>query len=159
MDKFSSFLEWVQQKMLVVGAVCLMGMATLTCCDIVGRFFNYPIFGGEEIVTIFAVLVIGFTLPYAHSQKSHIGVEMLTRLLSQKKQDYIKVVTDIIALILFLTVAWRMALYARTMQLSGEVSMNLELPEYGVIYVLSFCFAIFSLFIFNDIILFFKKRK
>jgi len=35
---------------------------------------------------------------------------------------------------------------------SGEVSMNLELPEYYIIYIAAFCFVIFSLIILRDII-------
>ena len=157
MKKKSTILEWIQQKMLTMGAVCLMGMAIVTCCDIISRFFNYPIFGSEEIVTIFAVLVIGFTLPFAYTQKSHISVEMLVRYLSKKKQAYLKCITDIIALILFFIVTWRMILYAMVMQKTGEVSMNLDIPQYYILYLLSFCFGIFSLCILNDIILFFKK--
>jgi hypothetical protein len=52
-----------------------------------------------------------------------------------------------------------MTLYAHTMQESGEVSMNLELPEYLVIYVAAFCMLTFSLIILRDIINNIRKLK
>ena len=60
---------------------------------------------------------------------------------------------------LFLLLAWQMFLYARVMQGSGEVSMNLELPTYSFVYALSFCLFIVSLYILQDIILFFRGDR
>jgi hypothetical protein len=45
-----------------------------------------------------------------------------------------------------------MTVYADTMKKSGEVSMNLELPEYLVIYVTAFCLLTFTLIILRDIL-------
>jgi tellurite resistance protein TehA-like permease len=56
-------------------------------------------------------------------------------------------------------VTWRMTVYAHTMQKSGEVSMNLEFPEYAIIYVVAFCLLIFTLVIIVDIVRHFKKLK
>jgi tellurite resistance protein TehA-like permease len=52
-----------------------------------------------------------------------------------------------------------MVTYARTMQLSGEVSMNLELPQHYIIYVTGFCFFIFTLIILEELIHNFRKLK
>ncbi len=157
MNKFWAFLDYIQNKMKIISAICLAAMVLLTCIDVVGRFLNHPIFGAEEIVAILSTLVIALSLPYAHKKKCHIGVEILIRLFSLKTQAVVKFFTDILALVLFAIVTWRMVLYAQTMQRAGEVSMNLEFPTYYVIYLLSFCFFIFSLFILEDIIKFFKK--
>jgi hypothetical protein len=45
-----------------------------------------------------------------------------------------------------------MADYAGTIRESGQVSMNLEFPEYLIIYAVSFCFLIFALLIVKDIV-------
>ncbi|MGA9233737.1 MAG: TRAP transporter small permease, partial [Desulfobacterales bacterium] len=49
-------------------------------------------------------------------------------------------------------ITWRMADYAGTIRESGQVSMNLEFPEYLIIYAVSFCFLIFTLLIIKDIV-------
>jgi hypothetical protein len=56
-------------------------------------------------------------------------------------------------------VTWRMIVYAHTMQKSGEVSMNLEFPEYVIIYIVGFCLLIFTLVIIQDIAQRFRKLK
>ena len=140
--------------------MCLMGMALMTCADVVLRAtINKPIFGSEEIVSIFAVLAIGFALPYAHKKDSHVGVEIVVRLLSKRSQEIIRLVTNSFACLLFLLLAWQMFVYAQVIRGSGEVSMNLELPTYCFVYALSFCLFIVSLYILQEILLFFKGDR
>lgn len=140
-----------------VASICLMGMALMTCADVILRAtINKPIFGSEEIVSIFAVLAIGFALPYAHKKDSHVGVEIVVRLLSKSSQERIRLITNALSMLLFLLLSWQMFKYAHVMQGSGVLSMNLGLPTYIFVYALSFCLLIVSLYIFQEIILFFK---
>ncbi len=159
MNDFWKSIENVQDKMKVIGAACLVGMTFLTCINVVGRLFNHPVFGTEELVAFLATFAVAFSLPYAHKEDAHIGVEIVLRLFSQKTQSIVTVITKIVSFFLFIIVTWRMFVYASSMKASGEVSMNLELPEYYVIYVLSFCFLVLTLFVLKDIILFFKNRE
>jgi len=152
-------VEWILDKMKIIGAGCLGGMTLLTCVDVVGRAFGHPVFGSVEIVGFMATLAVVMALPYTHQVQGHIGVELVVRWLSEKTQIYVDIGTGIISLALFGLVTWRMTLYAHTMQESGEVSMNLELPEYLVIYVAAFCMLTFSLIILRDIINNIRKLK
>ena len=135
----------------IIGAVSLVGMAILTCADVVGRFFGHPIFGSVEIVGYLAILTVATALPFTHRAKGHIGVEILVRLFSERTQAIISVATGIASLVLFAIVTWRMFLYAGTTRASGEVSMNLEFPEYLLIYAVCFCFLAFTLQVVKDI--------
>ncbi len=159
MNSIWSILDKLSHRMKQLGAFFLMGMVAVTCCDVVGRFFGSPIFGSEEIVTFLLCLVVAFSLPFSHQEKIHVGVEILVRLLPPKTRKIVKLCTDIATLALMVTITVMMFAYARTTQLSGEVSMNLELPEYWVIYALAACFCALSFFILRDIVLFFKKSK
>ncbi len=160
MHPFWIFLDKTQRFMKGVSSVCLMGMALMTCADVILRAtINKPIFGSEEIVSIFAVLAIGFALPYAHIKDSHVGVEIVVRLLSKRTQEIIRLVTNTFSFLLFLLLAWQMFIYARVMQGSGELSMNLELPTYCFVYALSFCLFVVSLYILHDMILFLKGDR
>ena len=137
-----------------------MGMALMTCADVILRAtINKPIFGSEEIVSIFAVLAIGFALPYAHKKDSHVGVEIVVRLLSKRTQEIIRLVTNAFSFLLFLLLAWQMFIYARVMQGSGELSMNLELPTYCFVYALSFCLFVVSLHILQDMLLYINGER
>jgi len=152
MDFFWKIIQWVLDKLKIIGAACLVGMMLLTCADVVGRTFGHPIFGSVEIVGFMATLAVVMAMPYTHQVQGHIGVEIVVRLFSEKTQIIIDICTGIISLMLFAIVTWRMTIYANTMQESGEVSMNLELPEHLVIYVTAFCLLIFTLMILRDII-------
>ena len=138
--------------MKIMGAVFMMGMVALTCVDVVGRFFGHPIFGSIELVIFMATLSVATALPYTHQVKAHIGVEILVRLFSKRVQTIMDLFTGFLSLVLFALVTWRMAVYAHTIQKSGEVSMSLEFPEYVLIYTVSFCFLIFFLLIIRDIL-------
>ncbi|MBW1733516.1 MAG: TRAP transporter small permease [Deltaproteobacteria bacterium] len=159
MNSFWKIIDWILDMLKIIGAVCLGGMTFLTCADVVGRFFRHPIFGSVEIVGFMATLSVAMALPYTQQIKGHIGVEILVRVFSEKTQTIIDICTSFLSLGLFLIITWRMAIYAHEMHQSGEVSMNLEFPEYSIIYVTSFCFVIFSLIILRDIIQNIRKLR
>jgi len=152
MRVFWEIIDWILDKLKIIGAACLVGMTFLTCADVVGRFFRHPIFGSVEIVGFMATLAVAMALPYTQQLRGHIGVEILVRIFSEKIQTIIDLCTSFLSLGLFILTSWRMTIYAHEMHESGEVSMNLELPEYCIIYVVAFCFVIFSLIILRDII-------
>jgi TRAP-type C4-dicarboxylate transport system permease small subunit len=152
MSGFWKALQWVTEMMKTVGAACLVGMMFLTCADVAGRFFGHPIFGSVEIVAFMAAASVAMALPYTHQARGHIGVEIVFRLLPDRVQRIVETVTNMLALVLFALVTYRMALYARTIRASGEVSMNLELPVYLIIAVVAFSFLVFTLVILQDIV-------
>ena len=159
MSFFWKIILWILDKMKIIGAACLVGMMLLTCVDVVGRSFGHPIFGSVEIVGFMATLAVVMAMPYTHQVQGHIGVEIIVRLFSQKTQTIIDICTGLISLILFAVVTWRMTVYANTMKASGEVSMNLELPEHLVIYVTAVCLLIFTLIILQDLVNNIRKLK
>ncbi|WP_419786963.1 TRAP transporter small permease [Pseudodesulfovibrio sp.] len=153
-------LDRAERVMRAIASACLMGMALLTGADVFMRgVFNAPIFGSEEIVTILGIVVIGFALPYAHYQKSHIGVEILVRHLSRRTRRGLKLLTNTATLALIGIITWRMFLYGQALEESGEVSMNLELPEYMVVYLLAFGFLAYTVCLLADIVKFFKGSE
>ena len=152
MNIFRKIIDWISDKLKMLGAICLAGMALLTCIDVVGRFFRHPIFGSVEIVGFMATLAVAMALPYTDMIKAHVGVEILVRKFSERTQTIIDICTRIISMSLFGLVTWRMIVYAYTMQEAGEVSVILGFPEYIIIYLTSFCFLIFTLNIIRDVI-------
>ncbi len=151
MQVYRTLLQRIIDTLRIIGMVCLVGMTFLTCADVIGRFYGHPIFGSVEIVGFMATLAVAAALPYTHQMKGHIGVEILVRLFSQRAQTIIELCTSFLSLGLFALITWRMVIYGNTMKNSGEVSMNLELPEYVIIYIVSFCFLTFFLLIIQDI--------
>ncbi|MFP4071601.1 MAG: TRAP transporter small permease [Desulfovibrionales bacterium] len=153
MEKRTGILDRLGTIMKVLAAIGLMAMALLTGADVLGRtLWNTPVFGTEEIVSIFAALVVGFSLPYTHRQGSHIGVEFFVQRISSGKRRSIEFITNLASSVLFTVVAWQMVLYGLNLKRSDTVSMNLGLPTYYVLFVLGFCFLVFALFLFRDVV-------
>jgi len=120
--------------------------------DVIGRYFKYPIFGSVELVGFLATIVVATALPYTYKADGHVGVEILVRLLSKKTQLIVDLFTRVLTLVLFSFITWQMFLYAHDIQESGEVSMNIELPIYMIIYLLAFGLLVFSITIVEVII-------
>lgn len=152
MKRFWSLIEALTNKLKVLGAVCLAGMCLLTCVDVVGRFFKHPVFGAVELVGFMGVLVVALAMPFTHETNGHIGVELLVRRMSKKNQARLDICTGLLSLALFAVAAWRMLVYGIGMKRSGEVSMNLQLPEYIVIYAVAFCFMVLALVILKGLV-------
>ena len=152
MELFRKTLSFISDKLKVVGAVFLFGMAVLTCLDVIGRLFKHPIFGSVELVSFMGVIAVACSLPFTHIEGGHIGVELVVRKFSRKIRDTIKLCTEVLSLILFSLVTWKMFEYCLKVRNSGELSMNLQLPEYGVIFLLGCGFVILSIAIFYSVL-------
>ncbi|MCK5099879.1 MAG: TRAP transporter small permease [Desulfobacteraceae bacterium] len=145
LDKTSDFLK-------IISAISLASMMFLTFIDVVGRKFYYPIFGSVEIVGFLAMITIAAALPYTHKIDGHVGVEILVRLLPEKVQTIISIITQSLSFILFSLATWQMFLYAQDTYKGGEVSMNLGFPIHYLMYLVSFGLLIFSLTLIESII-------
>jgi TRAP-type C4-dicarboxylate transport system permease small subunit len=152
-------IQALSNKMRVVGAVCLAGMTALTCVDVGGRFFKHPVFGSVELVTFMGILAVAFTLPFTHDENGHIGVELFVQRLPRRMRAAIDLCTGLLGFVFFALVTWRMLDYAVKMQESGEVSMNLELPEYLIIFVVGICFVVFTVIILKGVADNFKEMR
>ena len=62
MGAFWKAIEWITEKLKVLGGACLVGMTLLTCVDVIGRFFRHPIFGSVEIVGFMATMAVAMAL-------------------------------------------------------------------------------------------------
>ena len=145
LDKASNLLK-------IISAISLASMMFLTFVDVVGRKVYYPIFGSVEIVGFLAMITIAGALPYTHKIDGHVGVEILVRLLPEKVQTVISIITQFLSLILFSLATWQMFLYGKDTYKGGEVSMNLGFPIHYLMYVVSFGLLIFSLTLIESII-------
>ncbi len=140
-----------------VGAFSIAAMMFLTCADVIMRAFGHPIFGAVEISGFLATTALACALPYTHSMKGHVGVDMLVRRMSDRGQAIVDFITGTLSMVLFGLISWQSFVYAGSMKQSGEVSMTLEFPAYIFIYFIGFAFSVFTLAILLDVIQYIKK--
>ena len=159
MHSFFKIVQFISDKLKIIGAASMVGMAALTCVDVVGRKLGHPVFGSVELVTFMGVFAVAMALPFTHDTNGHIGVEIFVTKLSRKKRAMVDVITSIASFLLFAILTWQMFGYAFKMRDSGEVSMNLQLPEYMIIFIVACCFAVFSAVIVKRIFELFAKLR
>jgi TRAP-type C4-dicarboxylate transport system permease small subunit len=159
MNGFIKLIGFLSGKLKLGGAICLIGMSVLTCMDVVGRFFKYPLFGTVELVSFMGVLAVALALPYTHESKGHVGVELFVRRLPVRTRAYFDVCTSLVSFALFALISWRMVIYAMNLRQSGEVSMNLKLPEYVIVFMVALCFMVLSATIIKGVIEAFGQLK
>ena len=151
MQAIWKLLDQIADKMKLIGAALLVIMMLLTCVDVVGRLFRHPVFGSIELMSLMGAVAVAMSLPFTHIAKGHIGVEIVITKLPRTLRTLIELVTGLLSLVLFGIVTWKMFEYSLKMMESGEVSMNLGLPEYLIIAVVGIGFVFFSLAIVKNI--------
>jgi TRAP-type C4-dicarboxylate transport system permease small subunit len=151
MQAIWKLIDQIADKMKFIGAGLLVIMMALTCVDVVGRLFRHPVFGSIELMSLMGAVAVAMALPYTHAVRGHIGVEIVIDKLPRTLRLVIEVITQLLSLVLFGIVTWKMFEYSIKMMESGEVSMNLELPEYLIIGVVGLGFVMFTLTIIKGI--------
>lgn len=159
MDAFSAMLGRLGNVMRVASCLCLAGMTLITLMNVIGRLWLRPLFGAEEMVAFLAMLALGFSLPYAHAYRSHIGVEVFVQRLSTRTRRWLKLVREILSITFFAVVMRMLFSYAQDKRIAGEISMNLGLPEHLFIFILAGCFAVTALIMFSDFLLFLRDWR
>ena len=142
-----------------IGALMLMAMTALTCVDVVGRLFAHPVFGSIELMYLMGAIATAMALPDTHINNGHIGVELFVNKLPRTPRAVVEIMVGFLSLALFCIVTYKMFEYSIKFRNSGEVSMNLGLPEYLIILVVAFSFLIFTIFILRSILQSFDRLR
>ncbi|MDR3088917.1 MAG: TRAP transporter small permease [Desulfobulbaceae bacterium] len=159
MKFFDTAARFLAANLQRLGALCLLAMALLTVADICGRRFGYPIFGAVELVSFLGALVVACAMPVTDMEKRHVRVLLLFNRLPRSVKGALDLVIRCVNLLLFAVISWRMFLFAEKLRASGEVSLNLHLPEYLIVYFLAVCCCVVCLVIFGKLVAPERGRK
>jgi len=148
MDRLRRISEGVASYFNWVACVGVCGIMVVTCADVVGRSFKHPIFGAYDLVCLLAVIAFSFALAHTQVMKSHIGVDFLVLRLPHRVQRVVGAIVYVFSIALLVIFAWRCAVLARSLWVSGEVTMTMQLPYYYFVYgmgvaCLPLCFVFF----------------
>ncbi|MBN2321778.1 MAG: TRAP transporter small permease [Acidobacteria bacterium] len=145
--------------MEIVAGTALIGVMVLIGSDIVGRLFGCPVPGTYEIVSLAGGLIIGLALPATSRAKGHVATDILLARLPEKSRLFLTVTTRLIGIILFLLAAYGMVSMGVRFKESGEVTAELSLSFYYVVYAIGGAFFVQTLILLSEIIERIKSRK
>lgn len=120
---------WLTALLKLIAATAMFLMAALTFVDVVGRYFNAPIFGAAEMIQFLLAITVFAGLGLATVSGAHISVDILEPRLKRRIP---------VLHILFLRgcnilagtlIAWQMLRIGWHGIESGRLSIVLEWPE------------------------------
>lgn len=117
-----------------IAAMILLLLVTLTCVDVVGRyFFNSPLVGTVELVQICMGAITFFSFPLMFLRNDHIIVDLVP----QFRRGYLGWITSLVFLAITIFIAIKLGLrvfdYAIRAFEDGDVTEYLLIPRYPVV--------------------------
>lgn len=121
-------LEWV-------GAISLLTMMVITCVDVMGaKIFLLPVLGSIDIVMLAQLVAISFGAASALLLGRHVTVEFFVMFLPERLQAAVEILVNLLGILLFSIITWRLIIYGLYMQTGGEVSPTARIPLYPFAY-------------------------
>ena len=144
-DVLSKITYFLNRVLMGVAGGILAFMIFLTCANVFLRIVSVPIKGNFELMGYFGAIITAFALGYTQIRKGHISVDVLVLGFSERTQRLLSTLNNLICMLFFGIVGWRIARYATTLMKTGEVAETLGIPYYPFIYAVSFGFIVLSL--------------
>jgi TRAP-type C4-dicarboxylate transport system permease small subunit len=117
----------------VIAGGSLVFLMTVTCADVVLRYFRHPIPGTYELVGYAAAIAIGFAMPLTSWMRGHVMVDSIIARLPRGGRAGFHVITRLLAIGLFVLLGWNLVTFGFDLRATGEVSPTLELKYYPVV--------------------------
>ena len=149
LDKISKILN---QILVFIGGIFLVGMIVLTCGNILFRIVWVPIPGTFELMGYSGAVVAAFALGYTQIKKGHIAVDVLLNAFSRPVQKLVQTINLVIGFIFFGLAAWQIAIKASVLRQTGEVTETLRIIYYPFTYAVSVGCLILALVLLIDLI-------
>jgi TRAP-type C4-dicarboxylate transport system permease small subunit len=141
---FHPVIVWICRFMTGVGSVVLAIMMFLSVADICGRFFfNKPIAGTYEIVSLMVVLVGVLGLGYCQLIKGNIMVDIVTKRFSPRGQAIMNTISYLISIGVCAIVTWQLSLrmWRYLHNPLGGRTIQLGILFWPFLLIMALCFA------------------
>ena len=149
--KMGRILDTMVVSLRRAAGFLLVAMMALSCMDVLGNAVGRPILGTIELVGLMAALLLAFALPSAHTQKAHIGIDLLRSKMPPRIRRINDMAVNSITAVFFGLVSWQCILYAQELRKTGEVSTTLQLPLDCILLAMALSCLILSLAMLRDV--------
>lgn len=119
----------LERSLGVVAATLLMILVSITCIDVVGRYFlNAPLNGAFEMTEVLLVALVFAALPLATERREHVEVDLLAFAFGEKANRFLIAFGGLFTAAVFFTFAWRLWLHSAKAAADGAVTNALNIP-------------------------------
>ena len=156
----ANWLSKISRFLNSIGFVILFFLMMLTVADVVLRkIFNKGILGTLEISEFMMVAIVFFSLAEGELEDRNVSVDLLVKKLSLKSRVIIDALVKLLGFILYCFIAIAVFGYAGLIKSSGEVSLDLWLPRYPIIYIVAVALILFSVVLLFRLIIAIKEVR
>ena len=144
MDVFQRIVHGTAKSMSMVAAFILLGIMAVTCGDVAGRYFGYPIPGTYDMVGIGggAVLALGIAMSHV------VGMKINMDSLYKRPEILRRIVSAFVSVLSVGTLAlisWRCFKLGTDLLKRGRVSDTIQIPLYPFLYLAGIGMSVYCL--------------
>jgi len=149
LNKFTLALN---RLLMAIGCGLLMVMIFLTCANIFLRSIWVPIQGTYELMGYFGAVLTAFALGYTQLHRGHISVDLMVLGFSPKTRKALDGINNLVCMVFFGLVAWRITRYGTTLWNTGEITETLRIVYYPFVYAVALGCATLSLIFLTNLL-------
>jgi TRAP-type C4-dicarboxylate transport system permease small subunit len=162
-----NFLPYIKKIVFTVGHKinwisnsALVALTAVIYANVLFRLFRKPFEGAVEIIPFLSSLVISFAIANTTIQRGHIALDVVVSKLPIRIQKVIAGIVNLLGMGIFALMCYFTALSATNKWLNGEVTQGLEIPNYPIVYGISFsCFVVFLVLLIDVLETFTKSGR
>jgi TRAP-type C4-dicarboxylate transport system permease small subunit len=129
LEKFGKFNRMVSGWAEWVGFGAIFLMVALTCVDVVGsKLFRLPVFGALDVMMMAQLITVSFAAAMTLILNRHIQVGFFMRLFPKRIQTLVNCLVQLLCLILFVLIVWRLFAHGYHLQTGGEETPTARIP-------------------------------
>ena len=129
LERFEKFNRVVGGWAEWIGFGAIFLVVALTCVDVLGaKLFRVPVPGSLDVVMLAQLIAISFAAVMALILDRHIRVEFFMRLFPKRVQAVVGCLVQLLCLILFVLIVWRLFVHGYHLQTGGEETPTARIP-------------------------------
>lgn len=157
-EKFEKALAVFSKWATIIAGIALLGMLAISIADIIGnKFFNKPVPGASELVSLMALVTTAFALSYSMIEKAHVQVDIIIGKMRGRLKAVFESFIALLGLGFFVLLTWYGVKYGFQLLKSNESSMTLRIPMYPFAFAIALGCLPACLYLFLELVRWSKK--
>ncbi len=144
MEAFRKVVHGIARGMSMVGAFVLLAIMALTCIDVTGRYFGYPVPGTYDLVGIGGGAVLALGIGMSHVAGMKINMDCLYKR-PAILQRIVNGLVSILSVATLAMISWRCFKLGYDLFRRGRVSDTIQIPLYPFLYLAGIGMSIYCI--------------
>lgn len=160
MDRYEKIVSILTKITGVAACVVLFAtMAVVSLSVLMRIFFNSPIAGLTDIVSLLNALAVAFAISVAERRRKHIRVNFVREYLPPRIGKTIYFFMSLLAMLVIVVISWRFFLYIFSTLQHGSATWIMDLPHWPVVLCLFIGLIIFLITMVYNFLATISNRK